>query len=92
MADFDEDYKNFIPDGSNLAAIFANKQNLEKLGIDPENDDDTAFGTKFVYCGAHRRSHSAGWCTVRLALKRPLVAETSDDAMAEVLVLGYPTK
>ena len=92
MSNFDEDFKNFIPDGSNLSAIFANMQNLEKFGIDPENDDDTTFGTKFVYCGAHRRSHSTGWCTVRLALKRPLVAETSDEAMAEVAALGYPTK
>lgn len=91
MLNFDEDFKNFVPDGSNLGAIFANMQNLEKLGIDPDKDDDTAFGTKFVYCGAHCRSHSTGWCTVRLALKRPLTAETSEDAMAEVRTLGFPT-
>ena len=91
MLNFDEDFKDFTPDGSSLAAIFANRQNLEKLGVDPDNKDDTVFGTKFIYCGAHCRSHSTGWCTVRLALKRPLSAETSEDAKAEVAALGYPT-
>lgn len=91
MLNFDEDFKDFTPDGSSLAAIFANRQNLEKLGVDPDNEDDTVFGSKFIYCGAHRRSHSTGWCTVRLALKRPLTADTPDEAMAEVAALGYPT-
>jgi hypothetical protein len=92
MRNFDEDFKNFIPDGgSDLSAIHANRENLKTLGINPDNDDDTAFGAKYVYCGAHRKSHSTGWCTVRLAFKRPLRAETSADAMAETTVLGYPT-
>lgn len=92
MLNFDEDFKNYIPDGGmDLAARHANTENLKTLGIDPDNDDDTAFGAKYVYCGAHRKSHSSGWCTVRLAHKRPLRAETSADAKVETIALGYPT-
>ena len=91
MLNYDEDFKNFIPDGSDLAAIHSNRENLKRLGIDTEKDDDTVFGTKFIYCSAHRTTHSTGWCTVRLALKRPLHAETSAEAIAQVSALGYPT-
>jgi hypothetical protein len=92
MLNFDEDFKNYIPDGGmDLAARHANTENLKALGINPDNNDDTAFGAKYVYCGAHRKSHSSGWCTVRLAHKRPLRAETGPEAIAEVAALGYPT-
>lgn len=91
MLNFDEDFKNYIPDGGmDLAARHANTENLKALGINPDSDDDTVFGAKYVYCGAHRKSHSSGWCTVRLAHKRPLVAETRDEAIAEVVALGFP--
>lgn len=91
MRNFDEDFKNFTPDGSDLSAIHANRENLKVLGFNTDNDDDTVFGSKFVYCAAHRTAHSTGWCTVRLAQKRPLHAETKADALTEVLALGYPT-
>jgi hypothetical protein len=91
MLNFDEDFKNFIPDGSDLAAIHSNRENLKRLGIDTDKDDDTVFGSKYVYCDGHRKTHSTGWCTVRLALKRPLTAETKEEALAEVAKLGYPT-
>lgn len=90
MLNFNEDFKNYAPDGGlDLAAIHTNRENLKTLGFDPDNNDDTVFGAKFVYCGAHCRSHSTGWCTVRLAMKRPLMAETRDEAIAEVAALGF---
>jgi hypothetical protein len=91
MLNFDEDFKNFTPDGSDLAAIHSNRENLKSLGINPDNDDDTVFGVKYIYCGAHRKAHATGWCTVRLALKRPLQAATKEEALAEAETLGYPT-
>lgn len=91
MLNFDEDFKNFIPYGSDLAAIHANRENLKRLGIDTEKDDDTVFGSQFIYWGAHRMPHTTGWCTVRLALKRPLDAATSAEALSQVAALGYPT-
>lgn len=90
MTNFDEGFKNYSHDGSDLSAIHTNRENLKTLGFNPDNNDDTVFGTGFVYCGAHRTAHSTGWCTVRLALKRPLHAATKTDALAEVLTLGYP--
>lgn len=92
MLNFDEDFKNFISDGgSDLAAIHANRENLKTLGLNPDNNDDTVFGSRYVYCGAHRKAHSTGWCTVRLAHKRPLNSATRTEAMAEAEALGYPT-
>lgn len=88
MLNFDEDFKHFQTDTADLLVLFQNKQNLKKLGIDVDGDD-TVFGAKFVYCNAHRVAHSTGWCTVRIANKRPLNAETNTEAHAEVLALGY---
>lgn len=91
MLNFTEDFKNYTPTGGdNLEGIFHNRENLKALGIDPDGAD-TAFDAKYVYCGAHMRSHATGWCTVRLALKRPLEAQTGEEARAEVSSLGYPT-
>jgi hypothetical protein len=90
--DFDEDFANFQKDTALLSATWANAQNLERLGIDPHNDDDTVFGARNLYCGAHRRVHGSGWCTVRLAQKRPLKAEDRADAIAEAIALGLITK
>jgi hypothetical protein len=90
MLNFDEDFKNYNPaDGMDVKAGYLNRLNLEDLGIDPAAGDDV-FGAKFIYCGAHHRAHSSGWCTVRLALKRPLNAETEQDAKAEAKALGFP--
>lgn len=90
MLNFDEDFKGYLPSGGgDLMNIHQNRENLKALGIDPDSED-TVFGSKFVYCGAHMRAHATGWCTVRLVLKRPLNAESSKDANAEVLALGYP--
>lgn len=90
MLNFDEDFKNFNPDGSDLAVIHANRENLKALGL-PVDGEDTVFGAKYVYCGAHRKVHSTGWCTVRLALKRPLPGETKEEAFAEAEKLGFPS-
>lgn len=90
MLNFDEDFKNFNPDASNIGVSIENGNNLKELGLDPNSDDDTQFGADFVYCGSHMRSHSTGWCTVRLRGKRPLNAKTPEDARAEVQALGFP--
>lgn len=86
--DFDEDFKNFRKDTHYLSATYENRLNLERLGIDPEEDDDTVFGARHLYCGAHVRVHGSGWCTVRLVQKRPLKAESREDAIAEATALG----
>lgn len=92
MMNFDEDFKNYKPSGGgNLKFIDDNRQNLKALGVDPDGLD-TSFGSKFVYCGAHHEAHTSGWCTVRLALKRPLNAESWESARAEAEALGYPLK
>lgn len=90
MLNFDEAFKGYLPSGGgNLMNIHQNRENLKALGINPD-DEDTVFGSKFVYCGAHHKAHTTGWCTVRLALKRPLNASSSVEANTEVLALGYP--
>lgn len=86
--DFDKEFKNFRKDTSYIDATAANYDNLERLGIDPETEDDTVFGVENLYCGAHRRVHGTGWCTVRLIQKRPLKAADRQDAIAEATALG----
>lgn len=88
VLDFDEDFKNFRKDTQYISATYENQLNLERLGIDPEEDDDTVFGARQLYCGAHRRVHGSGWCTVRIVQKRPLNAEDRADAIAEAKALG----
>lgn len=87
VLDFDEDFKDFRKDTQYISATHENKMNLERLGIDPQADD-TVFGARQLYCGAHRRVHGSGWCTVRLSQKRPLKAESREDAIAEASALG----
>lgn len=90
MLNVNEDFKGYLPSGGeNLQNIHENRLNLQRLGINPESED-SVFGTPFVYCGAHMRAHTSGWCTVRLVLKRPLLAQTAAEAKAEVLELGLP--
>jgi hypothetical protein len=60
-----------------------------ELGIDPNGDDDTVFGTDYIYCSSHRRGHSTGWCTVRNVNKVPLNAPTAALAVEECRTLGY---
>lgn len=84
---FDENFKDFQVETSLLSSIHANRQNLERLGIDPEGDD-TVFGAENLYCGAHRRVHGAGWCTVRLVQKRPLKSTVRAEAIEEAKALG----
>lgn len=86
--DFDKDFANFQKDTQFLSATHANRENLLALGIDPEDDDDTVFGARQLYCGAHVRVHGSGWCTVRLAQKRPLKAVDRTEAIAEATALG----
>lgn len=86
--DFDEAFANFRKDTQYISATYENRLNLERLGIDPESDDDTIFGARQLYCGAHCRVHGSGWCTVRLVQKRPLKAEDRADAIAEATALG----
>lgn len=83
----DADFKNFQKDTSLISATHANRENLIRLGIDPEAED-TVFGVQNVYCGAHCRVHGVGWCTVRLLQKRPLNATERSDAIAEAVALG----
>lgn len=85
--DFDEAFANFRKDTELISATHANRENLKRLGIDPEADD-TVFGARHIYCGAHRRVHGAGWCTVRLSQKRPLKAEDRVGATNEAADLG----
>ena len=59
------------------------------LGVDPDGSDDTEFNSKYVYCGSHRRGHSAGWCTVRNRNKVPLAAEGDQEAAAECRKAGF---
>lgn len=91
VLDFDEDFKDFRKDTQYISATYENRLNLERLGIDPEEDDDTVFGARQLYCGAHVRVHGSGWCTVRLVQKRPLKAESREDAIAEAKALGLLT-
>jgi hypothetical protein len=88
MSNFNEDFKNFNPNTSFIHAQVANKANLERLEIDPMSDD-TIFGSKFVFCGAHRRAHKVGWCGVRISQKRPLDAENKTEAQVEIEALGF---
>lgn len=90
MLNINEDFKEYRPSGGeNLENIHKNGVNLLRLGIDP-HAEDSVFGTPFVYCGAHMRAHTSGWCTVRLVLKRPLTAQTAAEAKEEVAALGLP--
>ena len=86
--DFDKEFKNFRKDTSYIDATAANYENLERLGIDPQSEDDTVFGAENLYCGAHVRVHGVGWCTARLSQKRPLKASDRQDAIAEAVALG----
>lgn len=86
--DFDEAFANFEKDTSLLSAVWKNRENLIALGFDPETEDDTVFGARNLYCGAHCRVHGSGWCTVRLAQKRPLKAVDRTEAIAEATALG----
>jgi hypothetical protein len=47
------------------------------------SQDDTRYGTKFVYCDQHLRVHATGWCTVSCINKIPLLADTESEAVAE---------
>ena len=82
--DIDNDFNDFS--SRYLEDTQRNSANLVRLGlIDEDKDgwlgeDDTLFGTNFVYCGSHCRVHSTGWCTVSVAKKRPLRGETIEDA------------
>lgn len=80
---FDEDFKNFAFDASFISSLSLNMINLKRLGIDSETEDDTVFGADFVYCTSHMRPHTAGWCTVGAARKRPLNAKNLEDALDE---------
>lgn len=50
---------------------------------------DSEMG-EFVYCHQHLRPHGTGWCTVSNRDKTPLLAETVEDAYAEVRAAGWP--
>lgn len=51
--------------------------------------EDIALG-KYVYCAAHVRPHTSGWCTVPAREKLGLLADTEDEAYAEVKWLRLP--
>lgn len=64
--------------GGVLSDLTLNTEFLESIGVDPMSSDDTQFPTDTVYCDAHMRIHSVGWCTVSNALKLP-----DDDSLPE---------
>jgi len=68
----------------------ARGDDLIASGIDPFGDDDTVFGVGLLFCNQHLRVHSAGWCTVSVIEKFPLVADTIDEAQAEASECGLP--
>lgn len=41
-------------------------------GVSADSQDDSQFGVEFVYCMAHRRVHSVGWCLVFNSRKFPV--------------------
>jgi hypothetical protein len=65
------------------------RQWLRDHGISTEADD-TVFGTKYIYCGAHVRPHESGWCTVGIDNKGPLQATEREAVYQEVRDLGLP--
>lgn len=73
----------------NLSDYGPHAEYVKTLGVDPHSNDDTEFGTKFIYCASHLRSHSTGWCTVHNVQKVPLTADTTGEAIAEVITLGF---
>ncbi len=53
-------------------------------------DDERHFGyEKWVYCKAHVRPHTTGWCTVPHSQKVLLTANNYDDARNEAKSLGF---
>lgn len=53
-------------------------------------EDEKAFGKDaWVYCSAHLRPHSTGWCTVPLKDKVKLDATTYTEALHECKVKGF---
>lgn len=58
--------------GGALSDMTLNEDYLHALGVYPFSSDDTQFGVSHVYCSAHMRTHSAGWCTVPNSIKLPV--------------------
>lgn len=60
----------------------------------PKPDEEKKAGDEgmgaWVYCTQHVRPHSTGWCTVAVADKRPLKAQTQDKAYEETVAIGWP--
>lgn len=80
--DLDRDFNTFTGE-SDLESALNNENNLVRLGLISEyedNEDDTIFNEKFIYCASHRRVHSTGWCTVDVIFKRPLAGDDIDSA------------
>lgn len=58
---------------------------------DEPTEDALVFGpAAWVYCTAHFRPHTTGWCTVPPRKKNLLDATDRDAAYAEVRARGWP--
>jgi hypothetical protein len=51
------------------------EQYIEGMGIDPNGQDDTVFGTDYIYCNSHLTTHEVGYCSVRNEYKAPLIVK-----------------
>lgn len=51
------------------------------------DNDDTKLG-KFVYCSQHLAVHHTGWCKVHNRDKTPIHAETLEEAIGKVQLMG----
>lgn len=49
--------------------------------------DDTSLG-KYVYCSAHLRVHTTGWCSVNNGDKIGLKSDTLEEANIEAAEMG----
>lgn len=57
---------------------------------DETTDDELRFGAdKWVYCKAHVRPHTTGWCTVPHTEKVLLKSTNYHDARQETKDLGF---
>lgn len=57
---------------------------------DRQTDDELRFGAdKWVYCKAHVRPHTTGWCTVPHNQKVLLNSTNYYDARNEAKTLGF---
>lgn len=75
--------------GMPMADQRARADYVSSLGVDPKSEDDTQFGTDWVYCGSHLKVHESGWCTVRNAAKTPLAVSSQGEGETQAREYGF---